>query len=431
MFTSIPKSEPGSLRVFTYADSRYTRVHNARFQVIALVLSLAKIIECFTISTYGGGFLGVTTAIPWVYFFIAAVYLEAQEIILRRKPEDPEGDLDIISGRLPTTSQPGGSRKILLGVASNFRTMTSWRSVWAMGALVSTISLLLTYFLLGQQTKEIVYIWAGFQVLWMAIRILIHYYADSKDPLAYRALAERPWATLPTSLRLRLVDLTIDLAKYQTTIHPRGEIAYRDDSFDSEILVSTCGSDAPFHTTFPLTDSDTCKSPVQVNIMSVVGDTMLSSTAWVSGSAALTPNDLYDSCILTFAITSSAPRSSQTISVPAARVLCGVPVVDTPEKQPDEASYAQFPPRGLPNLGVGISWWYYIPCASGSWLLMKRNAGKTVLGKAMAEILSDTQVSALLSAGNLQVSLSRVDDVKQIVDLSQKARASFIKLSEG
>lgn len=429
MFTSIPESEPGSLRVFTYADYRYTRLHSVRFQSIAIILSLGKLIECFVVTIYGGGLLGISTAVPWAYFFMFAVYLETQEIILRKRPEDPEGELDIIAGRLPTTSQPGGTRKILLGVASNPRTMTWWRSIWALGAVVSTISLLLTYFLLGQQTKQVVYMWAGFQVFWMGARVLVHYYADSKDPLAYRALAERPWATVPTSLRLRIIDLAVDLARYQTTIHPRGEIAYRDDSFDSKTLAAICSNDAFFYSSYPFHNSITSTSSVQVDILSVVGDTMLSSIAWIAGST-LAPKDLYDSCILTLSIAASVATTSQTISVPAARVLAGIPVIDIPDREANEASYPQFPPRGLPNLGVGISWWYYIPCSSGSWLLIKRNAGTTMIGKAIAEVLSDNQVTALLSAGNLHISIAHVDEVKQIIDFSQKAHTAIIKLVE-
>jgi hypothetical protein len=50
----------------------------------------------------------------------------------------------------------------------------------------------------------------------------------------------------------------------------------------------------------------------------------------------------------------------------------------------------------------------------------------TVLGKRTAEVLDGEQVTGVLGAGNLNISLAHVKEVEEIVRLSQKATESLL-----
>jgi len=52
----------------------------------------------------------------------------------------------------------------------------------------------------------------------------------------------------------------------------------------------------------------------------------------------------------------------------------------------------------------------------------------TALGKRTAEVLGGEQVTALLGAGNLNISLVHVKEVEEIVRLSRKATESLLYL---
>ena len=51
-----------------------------------------------------------------------------------------------------------------------------------------------------------------------------------------------------------------------------------------------------------------------------------------------------------------------------------------------------------------------------------------VVGKYTAEALTDIQVTAMLAEGDMNISLSHVDDIKQIVDLSEQVRQILLQI---
>jgi len=336
-------------------------------------------------------------------------------------PEREYGDLDIVAGQLPMVGRPGGARKVVLGAARNPKRSFLWRLMWTIGALICTISILLSYFLLGQQEHTTVFVWAGFQLLWLGMRILVYHVADTPDLAGHRMLVAQPLATLPADMKQRVRDLTFALAKCQTFIHPRSQLAYEDDVFSSDLLKVLLVVSPNY---YPL-PNDHLPS-IRVNVKAVFGDTSLSSAVWMSG-INIAPMELYDSCIVVFSIASSTTSNTtpRTIAVPAARVLCGLPIpklpVDIEDKTPT------FIPRGAPNSGQGLIWWYWVPCSSGLWLQIK-SEDLTILGQRQVDVVNDTQVSARLNAGDMNVSLSRVDEVKEVVALSRKARQSLLEL---
>ncbi|KAJ7108809.1 hypothetical protein C8R44DRAFT_884837 [Mycena epipterygia] len=422
MLRRVPDTALGNpLQVFTYADYTFFRPRSP-FQVPAIALSAAKLVEVYILWTHGAGLLGMASAAPWVFFFLGAISLQVHEFLLGRRPEPEMGNLDIIAGQLPMVSRRGGSRKVVLGAAENPRTSLLWRYFWAAGALVSSASTILSYFVMGNQPRGVVFIWGGFQLLWLALRILVYHLEDPANPTASRILVVRPWNTLPAQLKERVIDLTFALAKCQSLVHPRGEAQYSNDAFSaSDLTLISDGIKPP--NLYPLPDLNA--SSLSIEIKAVLGDTSLSSVMWITGKHP-TPMDLYDSCIIVFSIRQSTQAASprRSVAVPAARVLS-----DTSGMiREAEKSMPIFVPKGVPNSGHGLTWWYWIPCRSGLWLQIPVPAEGKTIGIHDADVLNDSQVSAFLATGNLNIGLKDVDEVKDVVKLSRKARESCLEL---
>ncbi|KAJ7654349.1 hypothetical protein B0H17DRAFT_1099810 [Mycena rosella] len=380
--------------VFTYGNYTFLRPYS-RFQFPAIILSSAKLVEVYILWTHGSSILGMVSATPWAFFFLGAVLIQAQELLLRRHPEPKMGSLDIIAGYLPMVSRRGGPRKVILGAAENPKSSFSWRLFWASGALLSTASIILSYIIMRQQPRSVVFIWAGFQLLWLAVRILIYHLADPANPMALRILVEH------------VVDLTFALAKCQSMIHPWGQAQYAGNTFASgDLTLISDWIKSP--NLYPLPDLNPTSFPVEIK--AVFGDTMLSSAIWITGSEA-TPMDLYDTCTVVFSIRQSkhvaSPRRS--VAVPAARVLSGIGMAFDGEK-----TVPNYVPKGAPN--------------SGLWLQIQIPAqGKTV-GIHQVDVCTDVQVSGLLAAGSLNTGLKDVDKIKAVVVLSRKAREACLEL---
>jgi hypothetical protein len=172
---------------------------------------------------------------------------------------------------------------------------------------------------------------------------------------------------------------------------------------------------------------------IEIDINAVIGDPTLSSAAWIiAGARHLTPTDLYDCCIISFRIsTPKLDTPPQVITIPCARVLSGTPIFAKIWPQIDEEvtrlpGSRQFVPKHTGNFGG--NWCYFIPCEPGRWLYFKKNITEDVVGKYTAEAFTDIQVTAMLAEGDMNISLSHVDDIKQIVDLSEQARQILLQI---
>ncbi|KAJ7648096.1 hypothetical protein FB45DRAFT_895237 [Roridomyces roridus] len=423
MLRTIPDTLPGQpLQIFTYADYPFTPLSNG-LQLPAILLSTSKIVEVYFMWRHNALLLGLVSAAPWAFFFIGAVAIQSVDFIQNRHAQTSIGTLDLITGKLPMVARPGGPRKVVLGAFENPRNSILWRCFWAIGALVCTASVAFTYIIMTDQPRSVVFIWAGFQLCWLAVRILVYHFVDTNLPGGWRMLGVRPWSTLSANLKMRLVDLTLSLGQFQTEIHPRGVVQYVDDSFThSDLALISDGMRAP--RLFPLPTHITPSSSFIVEIQAVFGDTALSSAMWMTGAQG-TPMDLYDSCIVVFAIRDSnnpaAPRRS--IAIPSARILSGA---NLPESDA-EKHVSNFIPKGAPNFGWNTTWWYWIPCQTGLWLQLQVVAGKT-LGVQQVEVCSDAQVGALLSTGSLNISIQEVHELRAVVDLARRGREAFLEL---
>ena len=389
------------LSVYTYPSYPYYRQHHVKFQLLMLGLSLLKVGECFVLWWLSGSpLLSLATAIPWMYFFIVAVLVEVDDLNKTQITQDPDSYIDMLSGQLPriTHAGAGGTRKVILGASQDTRNTARWKIIWGLGALVCLPNIIFTYIVLSHESNYILSIWVSFQILWTFVRIIVQHFAESMNDLVERIVAERSWSTLPSPLKYRVVKLMSALASY----------AVRK------------------------------KRLIEVDINAVIGDPTLSSAAWIAGARRLTPTDLYDCCIISFRICNlKLDALPQAITIPCARVLSGFPIAKFSKFRPqpdvdEEVSRLPGPRQFVPKHSgnTGGNWCYFIPCdpGLGLWLFCKKNMTEDVVGKYTAEVLTDIQVTAMLAEGNMNISLSHVDDIKQTVDLSEQARHILLQI---
>ena len=178
-----------------------------------------------------------------------------------------------------------------------------WRLMWTIGALLYTGSLIVTYFLLNRQDSPFVLAWAGFQLTWLAFRILTSYLADPSEHMTDRIMVPHSWEDLEPSMKARILSLTPGVAKYQTHLDHRETRAYGDDSFSPRQVTSLLGDSNNLRISYPLlgTFNPINSSTIEVDITAVISDTALSSASWMVGST-MTGVDLYYSCIVAFSL---------------------------------------------------------------------------------------------------------------------------------
>ncbi|KAF5355310.1 hypothetical protein D9758_006018 [Tetrapyrgos nigripes] len=522
MFSELPPTPPDSPpTVYTHYHYDFFHIHHLRFQVSVLFLSLLKSLEIYTLVIEGGILLGLLSGVPFLFSFASGVCLEANDIMRARRPTEVDSHFDLVAASpLPTTKWLGGPKKVVLGAATNPRRGPWWRFFWIMTGILQTITVILSYVLLGQQKSRVVLIWAGFQLFWVITRILIFSLTEHRDPNANRPMKPYKFESLPLSIKLRVMNLVLGVGSYQAHVHPRNLWAYLDDSFSmrqiARLLVpeNMCEEFplAPRHTLttdslqkldssvpsptlvtspisltspkFPTSPSSlssnsemTISGPIprimKVNILAVIGDTALSSAAWMLGNTKYAPMDFYDSCIIVLEVISPSSSSSSTtltsissrrptsriVAIPSARVFSATSVFNIAARSGEEALEPLFIARGAGNSPeTEKTWFYWVPCEGGEWLQIKSglsglthsdsssavnsasasrsktpvgntpNAGNvySVLGHQVAEVLDDQQLSRILGAGNLNISLKHAEEVKGVVEVSRRGSEDLV-----
>jgi hypothetical protein len=422
LMQTIPASKPGdSPMVYTFAD--YDFIFDGRDMSvdrqdwIAILLSLAKLTELYTLWKHGAPNLCWVAGAAWLYFFAAATILQLNKkwrCRIQTSSRKRRG-VDIVAGYLPSAKHSGGERKVILGVSDNSRLSLLQRLVWAVGSVVCTAWLIFTYIILGQCEPKITLIWIAFQVLWLLSRLLFHHLADIKHPISHRIFPTPvTWTNMDYTMKERLLDLTLGLAQYQTYIHPRGAHAYAEDISTTTSLRSVF-SQVQFRlqpefalVQYPTTTGAT----TDVTISAVVGDHILASAAWMHGST-LSGMDLYDTCIIFLQST----ILNSVIAVPSVRVLAQSRSAVPPTHDIETTVVPHFVPKGS---SVGYdAWWCWIPCGKGLWLQLHSDDMK-MLGRRKAEVMTDMEVTRKLQVGDLNISLTRVEEVREVVGLSMQ-----------
>lgn len=211
------------------------------------------------------------------------------------------------------------------------------------------------------------------------------------------------------------------LAHYQTFIHPRGLYCYKQDFIDSSsvrTIFSLVGYQ--LHSTFPMAiGSATDSGTMRVSVLAVIGDHILASAAWIYGSP-LNGMDLYDSCVVFL------KTQTTIIALPAARVL-SQNTASNINHDVERSFTPRFRPRSTPNTGQDLTWWYWIPCGNNKWLQFRSEELK-ISGERSADIMTDVQITKKFQVGDLNISLSKAEDLQNICTLSMKASQALVQL---
>jgi hypothetical protein len=426
-----------------YAGTPHPCFHPSRtiiHQSSVLALSLLKCLELYYHWTNGARHLALISAIPFAFFFVSGCITAFREMFLSRRLADI-GNLDAIIGELPTWRRAGGEKKVVLGLLADPRTSIWWRLMWSIGGLLHAVSLTLTYFILSKMPPAFTLAWAGFQVAWLACRILIYYFTDRMEPMAHRMMVGHRWQDLDVWMKTRVLNLTLAAAQYQIHVHPRGIKSYSDDSFSPQHIMNLLSERQKLQMSCSLpSDFDPSKSSsIDIEITAIIGDTVLSSAMWMVGSD-VSPMDMYDSCIVFLSFPPPPPSpSSPSLGPPPAPSTFAIPAARVASEhrnrqfnRPDtEKSTPIFVPRGTGVHSADIqTLWYWIPCGPNRWLQVQ-SKNLAVLGRCTAEVLEDEQLSALLGAGTLNISLTHAKEVKEVANLSRLGVEALFSLLPG
>lgn len=388
----------------------------------AMGFSIVKIVESFILWKLDAKALSWITALPWAHFFIAALILQTLNISQSYTTDD-KSEVDVLAGELPTAKTLGGERKILLHIPKNFRHHLLWRLMWIIGCLVCIPTLISTYLLLGNATPITVYSWIGFQLIWLLLRLILYHVLSSSDNLEFPGLMGEEWNSLTPESKKRAVRLLFALAKYQSHVHPRGSYSYGEDILSinrAEELLPILRQN--LQQAMPL--STTTKS-LNIVLLGVLGDTVLSSATWLSGSTP-TGMDLYDTVLVI------AETAGEKFAVSAVRALSGSSlqrIVAATRKDPEQAIPKFRSAKGLTNVGYGLTWVYWIPCTGNRWLqLASEGEELRILGTREAEVMTDEEVTARIDHPDVNISFFSVQDVKDALAFSRKGVEAFLSL---
>lgn len=417
-----PEGAPAVVHTFI-RDPAYRPVQKADW--IVLAFSSLKGVEMYTLFRLGTTHLFWVTALPGLFFLFSAILLQVKQVT-RGYTVDSENqtEIDVLLGDLPTAKVPGGTttRKVLLCLPENFRRNLLWRTVCALGSVVCISSLLATYILLSKEDQNTFFTWLGFQILWLIARLVVYHVIEGADDLRFPGLFGMEWGNLPGWQKTRALRLLWALARYQMHMHPRGSYSYLEDQQSLDRVDSLLATlKAGYRRRAPTLSGNFGAAPVA--IFGVLGDTVLASAAWLTGSSLL-GMDVYDSVIVFMEI------SGAVMAVPAVRVLSGTSLEGEIAKSMADPEMLR--PRfrmskGLPNAGTGIYWAYWIPCEDGRWLQLQTEDMK-VLGRRQVPVVADAQVTARLEEADINVSFASAEDVKAALAQTEKAVAEFLKL---
>ncbi len=405
----VPESEAkGSFLTHVLIQDAYSRESSTRISWMdwmAILFSVVKLLELTTLWKNGATVLCLISGCCWVFFLFVSVLLQLLGLSREFSEKVNEREMDIVAGQLPTPIKAGGHHKILLGAPQNVRHSLFWKFAWGIGSGVCTGTIIATYMVLSKQSSRVFAIWIGFQFAWLALRSVYYHFAEGTDRIFHHPiLLKKNWKELSIELRSRVRNLVCALSKYQMHVHPRGLYCYEEDLQSMDKAYDT-------ENHYPITADQASSETIEIGVVEIIGDTALSSACWLFGSN-LTGMELYDSCVLILNV------NSNKIAVPSARVLtdkAALPKVDA-----EAAIGPVFPLRGNSNTGRDILWFYWIPCGDDRWLQVSTNDMK-FLGTRMATVVSDAQVTQKLAGGELLVSISEVNHVKEIVQYSKTA----------
>lgn len=406
----IPAATPGDeimAHFFFHEEVAHSGLAVIRNDWLALATTLLKLIEVFTLRYQGASSIWWITALPWAHCFISACVLQ----VLNLGRDNPDlRQVDILSGELPSALHPGGAGKIVLGLPGAVRCDWIWKFIWGIGAIVNCVATIATFLTLSQQSPNISYFWIAFQILWAIGRMLAFEILPS-GPVKQGPIVARKWRSLPAQMQHRLMHLVIGLAKHQVTTHPRRAVHYQEDLL-SAVALAKMFRDVDWSITeiLPTPGKD-------MQIVAIVGDTLLRSCIWVQGSH-VDNSEVYD-CAMVFIYNKGCLHA-----VPCVRIQARF--LEDPRLSDKEASsYSiSYDPRGTSNKGHGVQWVCWIPTSlhdgKTGWIEVK---GLEIIGNETWNLLDNEELQERLSSGAMNVSLTRIDEVQGTLEVARTVSA--------
>lgn len=430
------QGEPVEVYSF-FNDPRDLKFNATAYDWILLLTSIVKVVELVVLLMFGASLVAWSSFVPWLFFFLCALLIQYCDLSRGYGASLNDWEYDILFGELPTIVKGGGGRKLLLGAPRNFRQHPLWNLIWAVGAVVSTASLVTTYALLGRQNARVVYIWLSFQVGWMLLRTFYYQVAQSPDTVFFPFQREGLIQEIPanSALRRRALDLLLALSRYRISLHPRGVRWHSEEPLSLPQLQELFEkSGFVILLTLPQSPEDNDRSSVELDVIGIVGDCLLGSAAWfdrfkltgVERDDEKKGLHLYDSCLI------SLRYGGRIMTLNATRALCA------PSERPRNDAIAEhgterlqaFVPRGAPAGGessVPKLWYCWIPREDGKWLQIC-SQGTHILGKRRAIVLSSSQITQLLEGRTLNIGNWSVADMEKSVKAAKQSGDALLKL---
>lgn len=392
---------------------------------LSIVGSMIKLAESLMIWYKGSTVLALLTLVNWGWFFSCAVVLQLAGLSREHanffdaldETNTSQGNCyDYLAGELPSVQSSGQYRKVIFNVPPSVRNHVLWRLTWVFGAVICTGSLTATYILMGSQPKPAAVVWLCFQVIWTIVRSVYFYFAQETEGIQHGVpKLVRDWEL--GQYGLRILSLASGVSRYQILLHPRMPYSYSEDIQDPTSifrLIKTCDHVSYREEAMPslaLEGSDGKPMTASVEIKAVIGDTLLSSIAWLLGSP-YTSMDLYDCCLVAIGV------AGRTVMIPSVRVLSGhVSKVREPRTDPEAGIVGEHTPKAVGNDGTNTGWVFWIPLDVHRWLYFVGDLD--FIGKQSMEVLSSDEVSKRLGLADLFVSLRGVQDVKDALEKSR------------
>jgi len=426
VLSMIPPAMPGE-EIATHFFF-HEEVQNAGGKVVrndwfAIGATLLKIVEVITLWYRGATVIWWVTALPWSYYFTSACILQ----FLSQGRGDPDiRQIDLLCGELPSALHPGGSGKLLLGLPSNPRYSLAWKLTWTIGALLICISTIGTFLSLNQERALISYIWFGFQVLFLVLRILVFELLPS-GPIKRGPIVAQRWQNLSLRMKHRVMHLVVGLAAQQIATHPR-----RANNYQEDLLSISALSNLFFQCSWSLTETLPYFPNIQnLEIIAIVGDTFLRSSIWLRGSR-ISNSDVYDSALIL--LSHKTQNEERLYAIPCVRILAKY--FNDPQLSDKEASGSHastHDPRGTSNLGYGVQWVIWFPILLNDekegWIEV---TGLKVLGSGAAQwnVLSNEGLAERLASGTLGISMLSVEEVRRSLGASREAARLLMGLVE-
>jgi hypothetical protein len=386
---------------------------------ILQVCSMAKLVEAYILWSMGARDIWWTSALPWFHGFFSACLLRLLGLSDDQPSFDPQ---DMMAGDLPSALRAGGAGKLVLGIPGNVRRQSAWTAVWSVGAALNGATLIIVFLKLGspEQPQSAIYAWAGFQALWLLLRIAIYQFLALSGVQREGGAIKmyHSWEVAPTQLRRRALRLSVGLASQLILSHPRGTVAYQEDARElREIrgLLALAGG--------TLTESlQQGFTGDGLDILGVVGDVVYRGVGWLQGD--LDSEDIYD-CVLVFVRVKGVVHA-----VPSVRVLSGVLSQFTGDVEASAAGRLDDREvRGSTNTGLEINWIYWVPMVdpmkARGWIQVK---ALQVRGAVSVKELTPTELHKVLQGGSLNISFKTEDEVTKTLETSRIAARLLVKL---